>query len=207
METLNGTLVSKGPGRVERAIADVFEAEPDNAFTVEDLCDRVYPGEPVEKKHRVAVLRAAKNIAKRNTEIGARAGECLGASIVFYNKYHVLSYAMARLKTDRFNRYRSNDSRDTYTGWNAIYGDPGKGMVWRIKHHNSDEEELLARLSEGGSYHEFVVPGGAWWRHTQIRIAERDGDTETAERLRAEGKAEFGAIFGRPSQNPAAEEF
>jgi hypothetical protein len=62
METLKqGTLMSKGAGRVERAIAGVFEAEPDNAFTVEDLCDRAYPGELVEKKHRVAVLRAAKN--------------------------------------------------------------------------------------------------------------------------------------------------
>jgi hypothetical protein len=203
--------MSKGPGRVERAIAGVFEAEPDNAFTVEDLCDRAYPGELVEKKHRVAVLRAAKNIAKRNSEIGARTGECLGGTIVFYNKYHVLSYAMARLKTDRHKRYRSNDKRDTWTPSGdiarAFYGDPGKGKVWRVKHHNSDEEELLASLSEGGSNHELVVPGGAWWRFTQIRIAERDGDTETAERLRAEGKAEFAAIMGGGlSQNPAAEE-
>jgi hypothetical protein len=163
METLKGTLMSKGPGRVERAIAGVFEAEPDNAFTIEDLCDRVYPREPVEKKHRVAVLRAAKNIAKRNSEIGTMTGQNLGGTIIFYTKCRVLSYAMARLKRDSFNRYRSNDKRDTFTGWTAIYGDPGKGMEWRIKHHNSDEEELRARLGEGGSNHEFVVLGGAWW--------------------------------------------
>jgi hypothetical protein len=117
---------------------------------------------------------------------------------------------MARLKTDKLNRYRSNDSRCERTWSGPIakhaFGDPGKGMVWRVKHHNSDEEELLASLSQGGSNHALVVPGGAWWRFTQIRIAERDGDTETAERLRAEGKSEFAAILGRLSQNPAAEE-
>jgi hypothetical protein len=54
------TFMSKGPGRVSRAIEAALEAEPDNAFTVEDLCDRVYRGiNRVEKKHRVAVLRAA----------------------------------------------------------------------------------------------------------------------------------------------------
>jgi hypothetical protein len=61
--------MSKGPGRVERIIEAVFAAEPDNAFTIEDLCDRVYPGEPIEKKHRVSVLRAAKQVAKRRDEI------------------------------------------------------------------------------------------------------------------------------------------
>jgi hypothetical protein len=56
----------KGPGRIERAIAAALDAEPDGAFTTDDLCDRVYRGvNRIEKKHRVAVLRAASNLMKR----------------------------------------------------------------------------------------------------------------------------------------------
>jgi hypothetical protein len=63
--------MSRGPGRIERAVEAILIAEPDNAFTVEELCRRIYP--PVgdakrlrlAKKHRVAVLRAARHLAKR----------------------------------------------------------------------------------------------------------------------------------------------
>jgi hypothetical protein len=58
--------MSKGPGRIERAIAAALDAEPDGAFTTDDLCDRVYRGvNRIEKKHRVAELRAASNLMKR----------------------------------------------------------------------------------------------------------------------------------------------
>jgi hypothetical protein len=43
----------RGPGRIERAIAAVLDEA--DAFTIEDLCQRIYGG--TEKKHRVAVLR------------------------------------------------------------------------------------------------------------------------------------------------------
>ena len=36
--------MGKGPGHVERAIESVLIAEPDNAFTIEDLCERVFRG-------------------------------------------------------------------------------------------------------------------------------------------------------------------
>jgi hypothetical protein len=63
--------MSKGAGRIERAIVEAFVAEPDNAFTVEDLCDCVYRGvNRVEKKHRVAVLRAMKKMASNGHDVG-----------------------------------------------------------------------------------------------------------------------------------------
>jgi hypothetical protein len=109
------TFMSKGPGRVSRAIEAALEAEPDNAFTVEDLCDRVYRGiNRVEKKHRVAVLRAAKAIGARRPDLDWMTGEGLGGALVLYNRYHVMSYAMARLKTDSLSRYRSNDKREEW---------------------------------------------------------------------------------------------
>jgi hypothetical protein len=51
--------MSKGPGRVQRTIIALIEAEPDGAWTVEDLCRAAYPQtETVAKTRRQAVLRA-----------------------------------------------------------------------------------------------------------------------------------------------------
>src|SRR4051812_21944990 len=78
--------MSKGPGRVERIIAAAFTANPTKVFTVEELTRLAYPGaysgegfdemvawakvtgapEPtIAKRHRVSVLRAARNVARR----------------------------------------------------------------------------------------------------------------------------------------------
>jgi hypothetical protein len=186
------TLMSKGPGRVSRAIEAAIEADPDNAFTIEDLCDRVYPGvNRVEKKHRVAVLRAAKAIVARRPELRWMIGEGLGGTLVVYDRYRVLSYAMARLKTDHFNRYRSNDKRNErcMPAWarKALKLPPAsKGKVWVQKKHNTEEAELRASLSKKGRDHHLIVPGGAWWRHVQMHLAERDGDVERLAQLKGE---------------------
>jgi hypothetical protein len=102
--------MSKGPGRIQKAIRALFAAEPDNAFTTAELCERIYgveAGAEIAKKHRVAVMRAAKGIA----ELRHFAGENLGGQLVFYDPLNVMSYAMARLKSDSLNCYRSADLR------------------------------------------------------------------------------------------------
>jgi hypothetical protein len=38
-----------------------------DAFTIEDLCQRIYGG--TEKKHRVAVLRATRQVLKRRLDV------------------------------------------------------------------------------------------------------------------------------------------
>jgi hypothetical protein len=48
--------MSHGPGRVQRAIAELITANPDGAWTTALLCKHIY-GE-CQKKHRVAVARA-----------------------------------------------------------------------------------------------------------------------------------------------------
>jgi hypothetical protein len=58
---LSVSLMSRGAGRVERAIKAALEAtSKDTVLSVADLCVRVYRIEPsmVGKRHRVAVLRA-----------------------------------------------------------------------------------------------------------------------------------------------------
>src|SRR6266404_4329265 len=163
--------MGRGPGRVEQIIEAVFETEPDNAFTIEDLCDRVYPGEPIEKKHRVSVIRAAKQVANRRGEIDTMTAEGRGGTLIFFDQYCVLSYAMARLKSLS---YRTNDKRESL---------------------REDEADLRAKIAPGGSDHELILPGGAWWRHVEERLAKRHGDMDKVERLKAEGAAELAAVM------------
>jgi hypothetical protein len=89
----------------------LLATNPDDAFTVPELCREVYGESAIElrstdqcdgshsateKKHRVAVLRAAKALIKTHPEIN-----CFGSTgfgIAFFNQASVMSYARARLK-------------------------------------------------------------------------------------------------------------
>src|SRR4029077_4101240 len=71
-----------------------------------------------------------------------------------------------------------------------------KGYVYQWP--RSTEEELRAELAEDGRNHKYVVPGGAWWKHTQQAIAEmaarRAGDTKRLEEIEVERKADWEAF-------------
>jgi hypothetical protein len=165
--------MSKGPGRIERAIAAIFDRERDNAFTLEDLAERVWPGlNQVEKKHRVSVARAARNLARRRPEIQCWEGEGLGGALVFFRHDEIMAYAMARLKVSRFERYRSNDPR----------------------YYRSEDEDDLRRTL-GNEQHRKLI-GGAWRRHVDIFVAELAGDVEKAARLNAENEADLARVLG-----------
>jgi hypothetical protein len=184
--------MSRGPGRLERAIRAAFKAEPDNAFTIEDLCDRVFPGvNRVEKKHRVSVIRAAKRLAKHTANIDMFRGDMLGRALILYDPYNVMSNAMARLKADAHRRYRSHDER-WYTPHGPKWFDEAMGYEkgYRYRRPKWSEDELRASFAdEDGKDHKHVAPGGAWWRETEIRIAERDSDAERLAHLKAESQA------------------
>ena len=147
--------MSRGPGRVEREIVAAFAADPDNAFTMNELCCLIYPdSEYIEKKHTVVILRTAKSLARRWPDFGWQRSERRGRGMIFFNAANMLSWAMARLKGDYIYTY--------------------------------DEEFFRASLLPGGQHHHHIVEGGAWRRHRDIWIAERDGDTATLKRLQAE---------------------
>jgi hypothetical protein len=153
--------MSKGPGRVQRIIAAAFAAEPDNAFTTTELCERVYPDENdpwFEKKHRIAVVRAAKKLP----QLDHLESEMLGSQLVFFDRGNVMSYAMARLKADSLNNYRNEDSRN--------YGQP------------RTEADLRKMLADD-RHRELVAEGGAWWLHTEIAKAVAGGDRKRAAAL------------------------
>jgi hypothetical protein len=60
--------MSKGPGRVMRAVADAIEAVP--VLTIVELCRAAYPAASrIEKKHRVAVIRAVRTLARDRSDL------------------------------------------------------------------------------------------------------------------------------------------
>jgi predicted glycosyltransferase len=145
--------MSKGHGRIGRGIIAAFHDEPDNAFTTEDLVERVYAGvNQIVKKHRVALIRAAKNLVDAGT-IVSMAVERLGKPLVFFDPYNLASCAMARMKSGQ--RYRVTDPRDTSS--------------------ERTEDDLRAMIAPGGKKHHLVAEGGTYWRCTQERIAIRAG--------------------------------
>ena len=148
----------RGLGRIGRALVAIFDGERDNAFTIEDLCERIWPdlypdqrGAQIERKHRRAVIGAAHSIARQRPEIQWLHGQRLGGALVFFRHDEVMSYAMARLKADRFQRYRSKDRR----------------LHW------SQHESGLRRQLDDESYRKLIGPGGAWRRQVEIFLDRR----------------------------------
>jgi hypothetical protein len=132
--------MSRGPGRIERAIETLFAAEPSRTFSTDELVKAVYRGvDRVEKKHRITVLRAADKVAKRlhwakwQCERGGQGGGGRGA--VYVNLLDPRSYGLGRLRID-----------STLAG---------KSMA-----------ELESML-DGGEGAKRIAPGGAWWRHVE----------------------------------------
>jgi hypothetical protein len=56
--------MSRGFGRIERALLKLFQRQPDLVMSTSELCREVYGVQQIEKKHRVAVLRALKRLGK-----------------------------------------------------------------------------------------------------------------------------------------------
>ena len=140
--------MSKGPGRIERAILATFIAEPDNAFTTADLCSRIYRVNQASKRHRVAVLRALTNVAARTHAMGI-GGRADHFEFVMFNRYSQASYERAELM------WMDAERRELVMAREQLETDYAGG--------------LHAKAFEPGKGHE-------WWR-VQYWIAERDGDT------------------------------
>jgi hypothetical protein len=88
----------------------------------------------------------------------------------------VLSYAMARMKSDPMYRYRLPDLRH-----------------WFYRGLEPTEADLRANLAPGGREHANVVEGGDWFEHVRHAVALRDGDTATAAACEAAAAAERNA--------------
>ncbi len=162
--------MSRGPGRIERALYHLFEEHPEGAWTTADLCRLIYPtANRVEKKHRVAVLRAMDKVIDKKGDQHRDWGWFYfgfkgAAARVLCNYANVMSYSLAKL--------------------NSMNAKTWVGEEWRTR----TEEELLERLQPGGDHHGYIIPGprGHWDRHVRMYIAKRDGDQETADKMKYE---------------------
>jgi hypothetical protein len=99
--------VSRGPGKLERTIRELFDANPDLAFVTDELCEHGYPGEEIERKHRVAVLRAAKNVIASDPDWQEWVAWGQGGNRVYVNCANLQSYTLGCLMCDSDFVYRS----------------------------------------------------------------------------------------------------
>jgi hypothetical protein len=80
------TFVSRGPGRIQQTITELIASDPHGAWTVGQLCERIYPDELlIRKKHRVAVARALRRMNLPSTW-GVRMGHRQGSEYCLYDK-------------------------------------------------------------------------------------------------------------------------
>jgi hypothetical protein len=150
--------MSRGPGRIEREIERLFAEQPSRTFSTDDIAKAVYPGlAEIEKRHRVAVLRAADNVAARQH--------------------------WEKRQCERFgwgNRW-PGQTRETLKGRGTVYVNRldawSQTLGWlRIDSADGDqtEEEWDARPGQGGDRHQWIVPGGPAWlevEHYKSKIA------------------------------------
>jgi hypothetical protein len=176
--------MSRGPGRIEQQIEAAFVRDPDNAFTVEDLCDLIWPQAIIEKKHRVTVIRAGKRLAECLGWLAYIRGENRDRTLVFYSYASVKSCAIGWLKADRLTHYRDPDP-----------------SVWK----SASEDDLRASLRPGGKHHNLVQEGYTPWREHEMWTVKQAGDTDRVKQIEADYKRrmrELGVEIPSPQPRP-----
>ncbi len=116
--------MSTGPGKIERAIEAAFRERPSHAFCVDELSTIVFPeiyppGKyqgPLEKKHRVTIIRAANKVAKRmgyllRPPFGS-GGKHEGMALAFHNPADPYAHMLAMCLMITFTAQRKGDGRN-----------------------------------------------------------------------------------------------
>jgi hypothetical protein len=81
--------MSRGAGRVQRMVLQLFLDDPNGVFSTAYICQHVYGRKRVQKKHRVAVLRALRLIAAHDMpELWRAAQRHERSDIWFDHRFH-----------------------------------------------------------------------------------------------------------------------
>ena len=134
--------MSRGAGRVEQAILHLFSVNG-QSYTVEDLFHHAYSDAPqLERKHRVAIKRAASNACLKTGWMTWRR-DSRGRGYIYYDPCDVLSYASARLKGEDY--------------WYQSRG---------CSSNPTTDAEIYSRLKEGGRHYDRIAEGGTCLLYT-----------------------------------------
>jgi hypothetical protein len=188
--------MSRGPGRVERAIRELFDAHPDEAFVTDELAEHCYPNAgPIERKHRVAVLRAGRNVVKADPDWAALWIEHQGGGWVFANRASLQSYTLACVISVNMNGhvYRSTPQLARIA---QAEGDPRNVPL-------ATREEWLATLDVHWIREGMIGPFGAMYQAVRRHCAKRDGKYSWIEDMR-ETDPQYFAYYQRIVSQMAA---
>ena len=91
--------MSRGPGRIERTLAELLSHNHTDAYTTDELCLACFPDEPgIEKRHRVSVLRAMQKV-RNNLGWIARTISGQRGNYIFFNSHNLHSLAIGRTRS------------------------------------------------------------------------------------------------------------
>jgi hypothetical protein len=191
--------ISKGPGRIERAIRALLDAHPDLAFVTDELCEHCYPNATkIERKHQVAVLRAAMKVIKDDPDWRAWRIAGMGRGRVFVNHANGQSYALGESIAGGWPDdpiYRSPGRAARKPSKWARAGPGFRSILYEPRIHLTDRAELR---------HYTGAPDERAIRAVTNHIAWRDGNAEARatwarerEEWLAEGKRLADRIRGK----------
>jgi hypothetical protein len=145
--------VSRGPGCIQRVIEAVFRDNPSATYSAAELAALAYPGAvSIEKKHRVATIRAADAAAHECRWWRAPAERT--SHVIYGNPVNIRSYAMWKLRC----------------------------MAQTNEHNPDQMAALLDDPNVPQSRWRWLQPGGWWWKHVEINKLREAGFEEEAQR-------------------------
>jgi hypothetical protein len=154
--------MSRGPGRIERAIRSLLDSHPDLAFVTADLVRHCYPGvTTIERKHDVSVLRAAQKVMLPDPDWymdqSEMRGRWAGGGVwVLFNRASLKSYALGQMIKEGFRCPFYVSRRGSYGSGGYRHGigkdDPlPDGATERITYHWLEKERYDAWFPDDSS--------------------------------------------------------
>jgi hypothetical protein len=176
--------MSRGPGRIERAIRELLDTSPDRAFMTADLAKHCFAGADwIERKHEVSVLRAVRKIVADDPDWCSWRRQW--GSIV-YNRANLQSTALAEIVKHEGRLPRPGG---TWNQWD--YPD---GYDWRCWRQEPNVDRAFAVLNHPYCQAHMTQPDGEWCKAVRLHCAQRDGDAAVAAPLRLEAERKDAAL-------------
>jgi len=153
--------MSRGLGHIERMLPKLLGSIGAKTYSITELCEEVYVHEWIEKRHRVAMLRALKDIIEDYPTLGLFYGR--RGTYIVCDCANLEAYAVMQARCR----------------WNLDH----QGALERLK------EELKDEMDRHDFQKNMAPESGLWWMRAEWYKAERDGDTARAKELHGRVKA------------------